>query len=55
MSFEDKLKLIDIDDMKTTIGLAIRALDNVVSINFYPSPESKKNSEDLRPLGLGVM
>jgi len=55
MSFEDKIKLIDTDDMKTTIRLAIRALDNVVSINFYPSQEAKKNSEDLRPLGLGVM
>lgn len=55
MTLDQKIALIDIDDMKTTIRLAIRALDNVVSINFYPSKEAQKNSEDLRPLWLWVM
>jgi len=55
MSLEEKIKLIDTDDLKATIRLAIRALDNVVSINYYPTKEAEKNSVDLRPLGLGVM
>lgn len=55
MSLEEKLKLIDADDLKATVRLAIRALDNVVSINYYPTKEAEKNSVDLRPLGLGVM
>lgn len=55
MSLEEKIKLIDADDLKATVRLAIRALDNVVTINYYPTKEAEKNSVDLRPLGLGVM
>jgi ribonucleoside-diphosphate reductase alpha chain len=54
MSFEEKLWLIDTADLIATVKLATRALDNVVDINYYPSQEAKKNSMDLRPLGLGV-
>lgn len=55
MSLTQKYNLIHRDELKQTVHLAIRALDNVLDINFYPSPEAKKNSLDLRPLGLGVM
>jgi ribonucleoside-diphosphate reductase alpha chain len=55
MSLEQKFNLINRDELKETIHLAIRALDNVLDINFYPSKEAKKNSLDLRPLGLGIM
>jgi len=55
LSVEQKLELIDWDGVKESASLAIRALDNVLEINFYPSAESKTNSMDLRPLGLGVM
>jgi ribonucleoside-diphosphate reductase alpha chain len=41
--------------MKSVIHTAVRALDNVLDVNFYPSPEAEKNSLDLRPLGLGFM
>lgn len=54
MSYEEKLGLIDTADLIVTVKLATRALDNVVEINYYPSPDAKKNSMDLRPLGLGV-
>ena len=55
MSFEEKLEFIKRDQFEETIKIAIRALDNIVSFNFYPSVEAEKNSLDLRPLGLGIM
>jgi ribonucleoside-diphosphate reductase alpha chain len=55
ISIEDKLSLIDWDELEETAHLAIRALDNVLDVNYYPSKEAEKNSMDLRPLGLGVM
>ena len=55
LSLEQKLELIDRDDLKKTVQIAIEALDNVIDLNFYPSPEARKNSQDLRPIGLGVM
>ncbi len=50
LSFEQKLELINWEELKKTVQIAIQALDNVIDINFYPSPESKKNSQDLRPI-----
>ncbi|MFA7285011.1 MAG: ribonucleoside-diphosphate reductase subunit alpha, partial [Candidatus Absconditabacterales bacterium] len=55
MSFEQKMELVDWNDLEETVKIAIQALDNVIDINYFPTPESKKNSFDLRPLGLGVM
>lgn len=55
MSVEEKIALVDWDDMKKTIEIAVRALDNAMDLNFYPSPESLKNTMDLRPMGLGIM
>ena len=55
LSFEEKLNLIDWEDLKKTVQVAIQALDNVIDINFYPSKEARKNSQDLRPIWLGIM
>ncbi|HMT01088.1 MAG TPA: ribonucleoside-diphosphate reductase subunit alpha [Candidatus Absconditabacterales bacterium] len=55
LSLEEKLSLINREEMKETIEIGIQALDNVVDVNFYPSQEAQKNSLDLRPLGLGFM
>ena len=53
MSTEEKMqKLIKRDDFKETIETAIQALDNIVDFNFFPYPDTEKNSKDLRPLGL---
>ena len=38
-----------------TIRVMVQALDNILDKNFYPSEESRKNTMDLRPLGIGVM
>ena len=38
-----------------TIGLAIRMLDNVIDINFYPTEEAENSNLRHRPIGLGLM
>jgi ribonucleoside-diphosphate reductase alpha chain len=42
ISFEEKIKLIDRKDIKETTNIAIRALDNVVELNYYVSNTSRK-------------
>jgi ribonucleoside-diphosphate reductase alpha chain len=46
---------IDWDKLGRTIKVAIRALDNVIDINFYPTEEAKKSNKRHRPVGLGSM
>jgi len=46
---------IDWDKLRDTIETMVVALDNILDKNFYPSEESKKNTMDLRPLGIGLM
>lgn len=55
MSREDKISLIDRQWLADTTKIAIRALDNVVELNYYVSDNSRKGSFDLRPLGLWIM
>ena len=38
-----------------TIKTAMRMLDNVIDINFYPTAEAKKSNLKHRPVGLGIM
>ncbi|MEY3395592.1 MAG: hypothetical protein RL346_1828 [Verrucomicrobiota bacterium] len=46
---------IDHKMLKETITVAIRALDNVIDINFYPTAAAKTANSRHRPIGLGVM
>ncbi|MCP5470023.1 MAG: ribonucleoside-diphosphate reductase subunit alpha [Chlamydiales bacterium] len=46
---------IDVEKLASTIRTAIRMLDNVIDINFYPIPEAKKANTRHRPIGLGMM
>ncbi|GAB5411326.1 MAG: ribonucleoside-diphosphate reductase subunit alpha [Chlamydiales bacterium] len=46
---------IDEKRLSQTVKTAIRMLDNVVDINFYPIPETKNANMQHRPIGLGVM
>ena len=41
--------------LESTIHTAIRMLDNVIDINFYPTPESANSNIKNRPIGLGMM
>jgi ribonucleoside-diphosphate reductase alpha chain len=46
---------IDHEMLKETITVAIRALDNVIDINFYPTEAAKTANSRHRPIGLGIM
>ena len=46
---------LDHEMLKETITVAIRALDNVIDINFYPTTAAKTANTRHRPIGLGVM
>ena len=46
---------LDYDKLKNTIHTAIRALDSVVDLNFYPTKEAENSNLKHRPIGLGMM
>ncbi len=46
---------LDHEMLRETIHVAIRALDNVIDINFYPTEAAKRSNVRHRPIGLGVM
>ena len=46
---------LQLEMLKETIDIAIRALDNVIDINFYPTEAAKNSNTKHRPIGLGVM
>ena len=46
---------LDHDMLRETITVAIRALDNVIDINFYPTDAASTANSRHRPIGLGVM
>ena len=46
---------IDFDNLKNSIHIAVRMLDNVIDINFYPTKEASNSNLKNRPVGLGVM
>jgi ribonucleotide reductase alpha subunit len=43
------------EDLERVIPTAIRMLDNVIDLNFYPLSKVKKTNERTRAIGLGVM
>ena len=46
---------LDRDLLEQTINIAMRMLDNVVDLNFYPTIEAKNSNMKHRPIGLGIM
>ena len=46
---------LDHPKLRDTIRMAVRALDNVIDINFYPTEPAKRSNLRHRPIGLGVM
>ncbi len=48
---------IDVDNQEelgNLINSAVRALDNVIELNYFPVPYAKINNHRYRPIGLGV-
>ncbi|QEG23993.1 ribonucleoside-diphosphate reductase subunit alpha [Mariniblastus fucicola] len=46
---------LDLEKLEETINTAVRMLDNVIDINFYPTEEAKNANHRHRPVGLGLM
>ena len=51
----DKDGNLDHEKLRETIRIAVRALDNVIDINFYPTESAQTANMRHRPIGLGVM
>lgn len=48
-------KGLDHEKLRRTIHTAIRMLDNVIDVNFYPVPQARNSNLKHRPVGLGIM
>ena len=46
---------INIEQLKSSVTTAIRMLDNVIDINYYPVPQAENSNKKHRPIGLGLM
>lgn len=46
---------IDKRKIEETIKIAVRMLDNVIDINYYPTFEAETSNKRHRPIGLGLM
>jgi len=46
---------LDKELIAKTVRTAIRMLDNVIDINYYPTPEARNANQRHRPVGMGVM
>ncbi|MBS0659316.1 MAG: ribonucleoside-diphosphate reductase subunit alpha [Verrucomicrobia bacterium] len=46
---------LDYEKLETTVRTAMRMLDNVIDINYYPIPEARRANLRHRPVGLGLM
>ena len=45
----------DVDLVASTARTAMRMLDNVIDVNFYPTIEAERSNMKHRPVGLGLM
>ncbi len=46
---------LDIEKLQYSVTVAMRMLDNVIDLNFYPTVEAKNSNLKHRPVGLGIM
>ena len=46
---------LDEDLLARTVERAVRMLDNVIDLNFYPTVEARNSNLRHRPIGLGIM
>ena len=47
--------VLDLALLKETVTTAMRMLDNVIDVNFYPTIEAQRANFRHRPVGLGIM
>ena len=44
----------DFQALQSTVRTAVRNLNRIIDINFYPTPETRKSNMRHRPIGIGV-
>lgn len=49
-----RLPLEDEEKMKEKVATVVRALDNVINLNFYPVPYAQLTNQRYRSIGLGI-
>lgn len=49
-----RLPLEDEEQMRKKVATIVRALDNVISLNFYPVPYAEITNQKYRSIGLGI-
>lgn len=49
-----KGKTFDFDGLRKVVKVAVRNLNRVIDINFYPTPETERSNKRHRPIGLGI-
>jgi ribonucleoside-diphosphate reductase alpha chain len=52
---EDGTIAFDFEKLASTVRAAVRQLDRVIDLNFYPIASTKTSNQKWRPVGLGVM
>ncbi len=45
----------DYDKLRESVTLAMRQLDNVIDVNYYPTEKANRGNQAYRPVGLGIM
>jgi len=53
--YSQELNDVDWSLLAKTIGISVRMMDNVLTMNIYPTPDTKVVAERSRRIGLGVM
>lgn len=48
------IRVEDYEELSYITESAVRALDNVIDLNFFPVPYARINNQKYRPIGLGV-
>jgi len=46
---------VDFDNLRSCVQTAVKYLDRVIDINFYPTPAASTSNNRWRPVGLGLM
>ena len=55
MIIEDGVLAFDFDKLATTVRTAVRQLDRVIDLNYYPVETTRVSNLRWRPVGLGLM
>jgi ribonucleoside-diphosphate reductase alpha chain len=52
---QDGRTVFDFEKLATSVRMAVRQLDRVIDLNFYPIAQAKTSNVRWRPIGLGLM